>query len=91
MFRALQRLSSGGLNCIMHHLVYHSLLAAMQHTVWKSTSWGDNVIYILQNKKKQASYIYDSTYAWRDNILTAAVSLALPSYGSHYSGVSRVA
>jgi hypothetical protein len=24
------------------------------------------------NKKKQASSIYDSTYAWRDNILTAA-------------------
>jgi hypothetical protein len=23
-------------------------------------------------KKKQASSIYDSTYAWRDNILTAA-------------------
>jgi hypothetical protein len=41
--------------------------------------------------KKQASYIYDSTYALRNNILTAAASLALPSYGSHYSGVSRVA
>jgi hypothetical protein len=42
-------------------------------------------------KKKQANSIYDSTYAWRDNILTAAASLALPSYGNHYSGVSRVA
>jgi hypothetical protein len=40
--------------------------------------------------KKQASSIYDTTYAWRDNILTAATSLALPSYGSHYSGVSRL-
>jgi lysozyme family protein len=41
--------------------------------------------------KKKATSIYDSTYAWRDNILTAAASLALPSYGSHYSGVSRLA
>jgi hypothetical protein len=40
---------------------------------------------------KIASSIYDSTYAWRDNILTAAASLALPSYGSHYSGVSSLA
>jgi hypothetical protein len=32
MFRTLQRSLSGGLNCIMHHLVCHSLLAAMQHT-----------------------------------------------------------
>jgi hypothetical protein len=44
-----------------------------------------------RKKKKQASSIYDRTYAWHDNILTAAASLALPSYGSHYSGVSRVA
>jgi hypothetical protein len=50
MFRALQRSSSGGLNCIMHHLVCHSLLAAIQHTCC-----GDNVIYILQNKELGAS------------------------------------
>jgi hypothetical protein len=45
----------------------------------------------LVHKKKQTSSIYDSIYAWRDNILTAAASLALPIYGGHYSGVSRVA
>jgi hypothetical protein len=45
----------------------------------------------FSKKKKQASSISDSTYSWSDNILTAAASLALPSYGSHYSGFSRLA
>jgi hypothetical protein len=35
MFRTLQCPSSGGANCIMQHLVYVSLLAAMRHVGWK--------------------------------------------------------
>jgi hypothetical protein len=63
---------------------------------WTNKDWNGTEVKVKKKKQQQqqqeeASSIYDSTYAWRDNILTAAASLALPSYGSHYSGVSRVA
>jgi hypothetical protein len=72
----------------MHHLVCHSLLAASRewHTRWciiqlrllmmsavvLETCWGDNVIYILQNKKL-------GTSSWSQKLIYLfAVSPILP-------------
>jgi hypothetical protein len=40
---------------------------------------------IAVEKKTVTSSIYDSTYAWRDNILTLKTCTGTYRYGSHYS------
>jgi hypothetical protein len=45
MFRAVVCSSSGGPHCILHHLVCHSLWAAVQFTSWERTAVRSQLVH----------------------------------------------